>query len=899
LDEKREENEWRQAEEALRESEARFRLLVESVVDYAIFLLDAAGRVTSWNSGAERMKGYRAAEILGQPVDVFYTPDAIARGVPHQELQEAARAGHHEVEDWRVRKDGSCYLADVVTTALFAPDGSLCGYAKVVRDITARKQAEEALRESERRYRELFETMQESLFLSEAITDAQGRPVDWRYLDVNPQFVRYMGLRYEQLVGHTYREVVPHPDPSWIALIGQVARTGQPESREMYAPTRRRWLLVNSYSPHPGQAAVLFTDITERKQAEEALRESEQRFRSLFEENNAVMLLLDPDSGQLVDANEAASRYYGYPRETLCRMTIWEINTLPREQVMAEVAKVRWEQRRYLLFQHRLASGAVRDVEVYSGPVREAGKVRLYSIIFDVTERRHAEAERERLFAEVQRHLVELDTIFNAIVDPMIAYNADGTAIRANPAMVRTLGRDPTGMSDAEVARALGMRHPDGTSMQAVEIPAARALCGEAVMGQRVLVTDADGQVMHLLITAAPLLQDGTPWGVVDIWHDITKREQAFAEVQRRTAELDATINAIADGLVIYDTAGRILRANAAAEQLFAFTPEEQRLPITARHTLMHVERPDGTLVPPEESPIRRALRGETVVSMLVVVHRPHGLIRASVSGAPIRAADGTLLGAVMSVTDITELNNLQEQQKALLQMVSHDLRAPLTVIKGHEQIVAAEMDARQIDGPLRNSLRAIDRSANRMDLMIQDLVDATRWEGGQLELKREVVQLPQFVADLLQRVSPVLDTARIRVDLPPALPPVCADYARLERILVNLLSNALKYSAPDTPVFLRAWPQDGEVVIAVADRGRGIPPDDLPHLFERFYRVKDTSKAEGIGLGLYITRILVEAHGGRIWVESAVGQGSTFSFTLPVARLDEPPSSPEGATIR
>ena len=141
-----------------------------------------------------------------------------------------------------------------------------------------------------------------------------------------------------------------------------------------------------------------------------------------------------------------------------------------------------------------------------------------------------------------------------------------------------------------------------------------------------------------------------------------------------------------------------------------------------------------------------------------------------------------------------------------------------------------------------------------------------------------------QYFMDFLQRNAGVLDTDRIQLDVPEELPLVSADYNRLERVFTNLLSNALKYSDTDTPVVVRAL-QVGEMVeIAITDQGKGIPPDDLPHLFERFYRAQGARKADGIGLGLYIAKALVEAHGGRIWVESEEGKGSTFSFTLPVA---------------
>jgi signal transduction histidine kinase len=129
-----------------------------------------------------------------------------------------------------------------------------------------------------------------------------------------------------------------------------------------------------------------------------------------------------------------------------------------------------------------------------------------------------------------------------------------------------------------------------------------------------------------------------------------------------------------------------------------------------------------------------------------------------------------------------------------------------------------------------------------------------------------------------------VIDTGRINVEIPEGLPKVSADPDRLERILVNLASNAIKYSSPESDVLIRAESNDAEVIVSIADRGIGVHPEDISHLFERFYRAKGARKAEGLGLGLFITRLLVEAHGGRLWVESELGKGSVFYFTLPLA---------------
>jgi len=173
------------------------------------------------------------------------------------------------------------------------------------------------------------------------------------------------------------------------------------------------------------------------------------------------------------------------------------------------------------------------------------------------------------------------------------------------------------------------------------------------------------------------------------------------------------------------------------------------------------------------------------------------------------------------------------------------------------------------------------------MNFMIDDLVDAARLEGGQLKLNPQPLDPADFLPGFLHRNAVALDTARIQLAVEPGTPSLLADPDRLERMLINLLTNALKYSPAGEPVRLSAAPHAEGVCLAVADQGQGIPAEELPDLFSRFFRVKSERKGQGIGLGLYITKLLVEAHGGRIWADSRPGHGSTFSFVLPAS----PPS--------
>lgn len=219
-----------------------------------------------------------------------------------------------------------------------------------------------------------------------------------------------------------------------------------------------------------------------------------------------------------------------------------------------------------------------------------------------------------------------------------------------------------------------------------------------------------------------------------------------------------------------------------------------------------------------------------------------------------------------------------------LVRAVSHELRSPLTIVLGHADLLVGLLGNAQENRHLAQSAEAIAEAAERLAGMIQNLTDSVRLEVPDARLEKRPLDLTSFVYDLLERSGKMIDAGRVKVEIPAFLPPVDADPSRLERILVNLLGNALKYSPRETEVTVNSRVVGGEVVTSVADQGVGIASEDLAHLFERFYRARGARKGDGLGLGLYITRGLVEAHGGRVRVESGVGRGSTFSFTLPLA---------------
>jgi signal transduction histidine kinase len=364
----------------------------------------------------------------------------------------------------------------------------------------------------------------------------------------------------------------------------------------------------------------------------------------------------------------------------------------------------------------------------------------------------------------------------------------------------------------------------------------------------------------------------------------IARLEETTAREQTARGELEAAIAAVPSGILILGADGGIRRMNAAAERLLRYGAATRQESLHERWNRLAPLDPDGKPIAIEQNPSVRALRGETATGVVASMEvRPRQRVWVTIGAAPTRAADGRLDGAVAALTDITALQALQSQREDLLHAVSHDLRNPLQIV-----LLQAERLERLLNGEGREKERLsaarIALASRQMGEMIRDLVEAARMEGGRLQLAPQRVALRPYLETLLAHHAGALDVARVELDLGLDLPAASADPARLDRIFTNLVGNALKYSPDDTKVHVSAAAHDGALVISVKDRGIGIAQEDLPHVFERFYRGQRTAKSDGLGLGLFIVRLLVEAHGGRAWAESTPGQGSVFSFTLPLA---------------
>ena len=354
---------------------------------------------------------------------------------------------------------------------------------------------------------------------------------------------------------------------------------------------------------------------------------------------------------------------------------------------------------------------------------------------------------------------------------------------------------------------------------------------------------------------------------------------------ERQAADLgqiDSAIAAMADGFALYAPDGKLLHINPAAERLLGLSREQAGPPTEESLRSPSVLGTDGKPIALDRQPTARALRGEAVRHEILILDGPPpcGRRSLSVSAIPIRGANNEVNAVVATFVDVTRLWQAQEQRDDLLRTVSHDLRTPLSTLLLH-----AQMLQRSLEPGDRNAKRVDTIVANgqRLATMIQDLVETVRLESNQFQLARKPLHVQTFITELVGRLSGALPTERLRLSFEPCLPALPADPDRLARVLMNLLDNALKYSDAPAEVTLHASCADGFLSLAVTDRGVGIPPQDLPQLFERRHRAGDGSRQQALGLGLYITALLVRAHGGRIEVESELGNGSIFRAHFPI----------------
>ncbi|MFN2157995.1 MAG: ATP-binding protein [Anaerolineae bacterium] len=417
------------------------------------------------------------------------------------------------------------------------------------------------------------------------------------------------------------------------------------------------------------------------------------------------------------------------------------------------------------------------------------------------------------------------------------------------------------------------------------------------VLGVMLLFHDERGyfQEKHLTFAEAAAKHIVTAIENTEMFRLVREQAYRLGTMLRRQRHINAQnyaiLSAIADGVAVSDEDGQIAVINDAARRILRLGAVElDGLPLS---TLF------AALPEAEQEVVSEALarvrahprRREQLIPLAVTVHREDQIIQAAFM--PMFDERRIYAGIVIVFRDITREREIAQAKNEFVSVVAHELRTPMTSIKGYTDLIL-QGALGEVNDEQRHFLRIVKANVDRLSELIGDLLDTARIEAGRIRLEIEPIQVTSIVGEVCDSLAETIRERglELTVEADPDVPTVQADRNRLIQILMNLLSNAYRYTPSGGSITVSVRLTDDAVLVAVADSGIGIAPEDQERIFERFHRVDNeiVNRQTGTGLGLTIARSLVELHGGRLWLESEFGVGSTFFFTLPIQHVDVQP---------
>jgi PAS domain S-box-containing protein len=867
---------------ALSSGEERYRYLFDAN-PRPMWLRDIeTRRLIDVNQAAVALYGYTREEFANMPPEALYLPEDIES---QQAFIRQRGTEADSVSTWRhVRKDGS--VMDVeVTSRFFVVDGRRARLS-LLTDVTEKRRAEQSLRESEERYRYLFDCNPLPMW----IYDFE----NLRFLAVNDAAVSTYGYSREEFLSMIILDIRPQEE---VARIRERLKTlNQAENRSGIWTHRKKngdiihVDIVSHGLDFEGRRArlVLANDVSERVRIENALRDSELRYRELFELSPVPMWVYDTDSLQVLAVNDLAVEHYGYTREEFGMMSIPEL--YPAEDVpllMDRIAqRVPGTLNRRLL-RHRLKNGGVIEVETTSGPIVFDGHQARLVAISDVTQRR----KTERALHESRQRL---QTITDN-VPALIAYVDADQCYRFVNKMHETWYGIP-----CEAYYGKTMREVLGDDRyEAWRFQIEAALSGKTVSVER-QSRSATRELVARMTCLPDIGEQGKVEGIYILGYDITERKKAEEALARERTLLRQVIDNLPDHIYVKDRERRYLLINAPSMKARGIASHDE---IAGRSTFDFYPPDLAAQYDAEDRSIMET--GRTLVNREQFTVQRDGQKKWHLTTkVPMRDMHGEIIGIVGINRDITEIKQGQEvirELNALLEQrviertaqleaankelesfaysVSHDLRAPLRSIDGFSQALIE--DYRDVlDQTGAGYLQRVRNASQRMAQLIDDLLELSRIT--RREMHRESTDFSMLAQEIIADLRKEHPERAVEVSIMPGIR-LQADANLLRIALENLIRNAWKFTGKQPHARIEVGMQkreDGSVYF-VRDNGAGFDMSYAGKLFGAFQRLHSEAEFPGTGIGLATVQRVVRRHGGSIWVEAAPGKGATFFFTI------------------
>jgi PAS domain S-box-containing protein len=742
-------------------------------------------------------------------------------------------------------------------------------------DITERKHAEEALRESEARYRAVIEGAYDMI---------QSVGLDGSIIFVNKAWRDTLGYTEADLASLNLSDIIhPESQEHCREMMAEVVKGKPAQNIEATFLTKdgRKILVEGSAAPrYIGNRVVatqgIFRDVTERKQAEERLRDEATRRRILIDQSSDGIVILD-QNGKVYEANQRFADMLGYTYEEAQELSVWDWEfQFPREQV-AEMIRTVDETGDHFETRHRRKDGTIYDVEISTNGAIYAGQKLIFCVCRDITERKQAEAA-------LRQSEEKLRVILESIPQGVTVTDLDGKILQVNNAVLRLHGcstrQELVGRNAFELITKGGRARATDSLKNTLETGHSGAI--------EYTLIRKDGTTFPAQLSAA-LVQDESakPIGFVAVTEDITERKQAEAALRESEEKYKNLVGATSDIIWETDAEGWFTFISPKVKDILGYEVDEV---VGKQRTLDLV--PKGQFRKwLEYFKEINAKHGSFFSLEIPHLHKNGRQVIIETSGIPLFDSAGKFKGYVGANRDITERRQMQEQLVItdrlasvgeLAAGIAHELNNPLTGVIGFSQLL---MD-KEMPDDIKQDIKVVYGEAQRASQVVKNLLTFARKHAA----AKEQVNINDIINKVLELRAYEQNLENISVDarLDPKLPEVMVDYFQLQQVFLNIIINAeyfMKEAHHGGKLTITTEKVDNKVRTSFADDGPGIAKENLGHLFDPFFTTKEVGK--GTGLGLSICHGIVAEHGGRIYVESEPGKGANFIVELPIGTAE------------
>ena len=868
------------AEQALRDSEEKYRRLIHGVQDYAILMLGPQGEIRSWNPGAERMTGCKFEEVSGQNYSRFFSSEDVKRGRPEEILRMAAASGLYEEQGMRVRKNGARFLVRTTYTASRDLGGNLRGFSVVSRDLSQGA-------ESDAKYRGLLEAAPDAM-----VVVNQGGEI----VLLNVQAEKQFGYSRDELVGQKVKNIIP--DGFAERLIADGTRSAAEALAQQIGTgieliarrkNRSEFPIEIMLSPLESAEGTLVTaairDISVRRAAEKHLAQMEGRYRGLLEAAPDAMVVVN-QGGEIVLLNVQAEKQFGYSRDELVGQKVK--NIIPEgfaERLIADGTRSAAEALAQQIgtgieLIARRKNRSEFPIEIMLSPLESAEGTLVTAAIRDITTRKDAE-----------KHLAQMEGRYRGLLeaapDAMVVVNQGGEIVLLNVQAEKQFGYSRDELVGQKVKNII----PEGFAERLIADgtrSAAEALAQQIGTGIELIALRKNGTEFPIEIMLSPLESaEGTL--VTAAIRDISVRRAAEKHLAQMEGRYRGLLEAAPDAMVVVNQGGEIVLLNVQAEKQFGYSRDE----LVGQKVKNII--PEGfaeRLVADALRSVEDALAQQIGTGIELTGRRRDSTeFPIELMLSPLESAEGILVTA--AVRDITtrkkaeanllnkveELNRSNEELGQFAYIASHDLQEPLRMVASYTQLLSRRYKGK-LDSDADEFIAFAVDGASRMQRLIQDLLAYSRvgTKGRDLVEISSEEALEQALINLRGAIE---DKGALVTHDP--LPNVVADDMQLVQLFQNLIGNAIKYQSSGVPKVHISVAKNGgkRWTFSVKDNGLGIDPQYFEKIFGMFQRLHKREEFAGTGIGLAICKKIVERHGGSISVESEPGRGSTFRFAL------------------